>query len=152
MVRWTDLAGVAMRWILGIGLLSVSLLYVHPPQEVHDAFRDVASAQEDKLRTINRASTFAVEEVNQADGEAAARIEEALGFKEARILRAQGDAAGFGLKIDAYRQAPELTRFRLQLEALEAVMPGVQKFIRPGADDLKDFDLWLLEPLGGARK
>ena len=31
-------------------------------------------------------------------------------------------------------------------------MPGVQKFIRPGADDLKDFDLWLLEPLGGAPK
>jgi Cd2+/Zn2+-exporting ATPase len=136
----------------GIGLLSVRLLYVHPPQEVHDAFRDVASAQEDKLRTINRASTFAVEEVNQADGEAAARIEEALGFKEARILRAEGDAAGFGRKIDAYRRAPELTTFRLQIEALEAVMPGVRKFIRPGADDLKEFDLWLLEPLGGAAK
>jgi hypothetical protein len=45
-----------------------------------------------------------------------------------------------------------LTRFRLQLEALETVMPGVQKFIRPGADELKDFDLWLLEPLGGASK
>jgi HflK protein len=136
----------------GIELLSVRLLYVHPPQEVHDAFRDVASAQEDKLRTINRASTFAVEEVNQAQGEAAARIEEALSFKEARILRADGDAAGFSLKVEAYRRAPELTRFRLQLEALEAAMPGVQKLIRPGADDLKDFDLWLLEPLGGVRK
>ena len=44
------------------------LLYVHPPEEVHDAFRDVASAQEDKLRTINRAETFAVEKVNQAAG------------------------------------------------------------------------------------
>jgi len=136
----------------GIGLLSVSLLYVHPPQEVHDAFRDVASAQEDKLRTINRAGTFAVEDVNRAQGEAAARIEEALAFKEERILRAEGDAAGFSLKVDAYRRAPELTRFRLQLEALEAVMPGVQKFIRPGADELKDFDLWLLEPLGGASR
>ena len=136
----------------GIELLSVRLLYVHPPQEVHDAFRDVASAQEDKLRTINRASTFAVEDVNQAQGEAAARTEEALGFKEARILRADGDAAGFSLKVDGYRRSPELTQFRLQLEALEAVMPGVQKFIRPGADDLDDFDLWLLEPLGGERK
>jgi HflK protein len=136
----------------GIGLLSVNLLYVHPPQEVHDAFRDVSSAQEDKQRTINRASTFAVEEVNQAEGEAAARVEEALGFKEARILRAEGDAAGFSEKVDAYRRAPELTRFRLQLEALEAVLPGVQKFVRPRADELKDFDLWLLEPLGGASK
>jgi Cd2+/Zn2+-exporting ATPase len=136
----------------GIRLLSVSLLYVHPPQEVHDAFRDVASAQEDKLRTINRAGTFAVEDVNRAQGEAAARVEEALAFKEERILRAEGDAAGFGRKVDAYRLAPELTRFRLQLEALEAVMPGVQKIIRPGADELKDFDLWLLDPLGEASK
>jgi HflK protein len=136
----------------GIGLLSVNLLYVHPPREVHDAFRDVASAQEDKLRTINRAGTFAVEDVNQAQGEADARVEEALGFKEARILHAEGDAAGFGLKVDAYRAAPELTRFRLQLETIEAVLPGVPKFVRPGADDLEDLDLWLLEPLGGTRK
>jgi regulator of protease activity HflC (stomatin/prohibitin superfamily) len=125
---------------------------VHPPKEVHDAFRDVASAQEDKLRTINRAGTFAVEDINQAEGEAAAMIERALAFEEARVLHAKGDGAAFSLKLDAYRRAPELTQFRLQLEALEAVMPGVQKFIRPGADHLKDFDLWLLEPLGAAEK
>jgi Cd2+/Zn2+-exporting ATPase len=136
----------------GIELASARLLYVHPPREVHDAFRDVASAQEDKLRTINRAGTFAVEDINQAEGEAAAMIERALAFEEARILHAKGDGAAFGLKLDAYRRAPELTQFRLQLEALEAVMPGVQKFIRPGADDLKDFDLWLLEPLGASEK
>jgi HflK protein len=136
----------------GIELLSLRLLYVHPPQEVHDAFRDVASAQENKLRTINRARTFAVEDVNLAEGEAAAVIEEALAFKEARILRADGEAAGFGLQVDAYRRAPGLTHFRLQLETIEAVLPGVQKFVRPGADDLKDLDLWLLEPLGAAAK
>jgi hypothetical protein len=28
----------------------------------------------------------------------------------------------------------------------------VQKFVRPGADDLKDLDLWLLEPLGATAK
>jgi membrane protease subunit HflK len=112
----------------------------------------VASAQENKLRTINRARTFAVEDVNLAEGEAAAVVEQALAFKEARILRADGEAAGFGLQVDAYRRAPGLTRFRLQIETIEAVMPGVQKFVRPGADHLKDLDLWLLEPLGAAGK
>jgi HflK protein len=136
----------------GTELLSMRLLYVHPPKEVHDAFRDVASAQENKLRTINRAGTFAVEDVNRAEGEAAAVIEGALAFKEARILRADGEAAGFGLQVDAYRRAPGLTRFRLQLETIETVMPGVQKLVRPGADHLKDLDLWLLEPLGAAAK
>jgi membrane protease subunit HflK len=78
-------------------------------------------------------------------------IEKALAFQEERIRRAAGDASGFSLKVDAYRRAPELTRFRLQLETIEAVLPGVQKFVRPGADDVEEFDLWLLEPLGGGK-
>ena len=129
-------------------MISFHLLYVHPPDEVHDAFRDVASAQEDKLRTINRANIFAVETVNQAKGEAAAMIEQSLAFEEQQILHAQGDAASFVLKLNAYRRAPELTQFRLQVETIEATLPGLQKFITPGAGDIKDFDMWLLQPAG----
>ncbi|MGH8630453.1 MAG: FtsH protease activity modulator HflK, partial [Burkholderiales bacterium] len=132
----------------GIEIMSFRLLYVHPPSEVHDAFRDVASSQEDKLRTINRANIFAVETVNQARAEAAAMIEQALAFREQQILRAQGDAANFGLKLDAYKRAPGLTRFRLQVESIEETLPGLQKFVMPGADDIKDFDMWLLKPIG----
>jgi len=132
----------------GIDVLSFHLLYVHAPSEVHDAFRDVASAQEDKLRTINRAHTFAVETVNQAKGEAAAMMEQALAFKEQQLLHAQGDAAGFLLRLRAYRSAPELTRFRLQVEAIEATLPGLPKFVTPDAKDIQDFDMWLLQPVG----
>ena len=132
----------------GIEILSFQLLYVHPPEEVHDAFRDVASAQEDKLRTVNQANIFAVESVNQAKGEAAAMIEQALAFKEQQILHAQGDATSFLLRLGAYRRAPELTRFRLQVETIEQTLPGLQKFVRPGAGDIKDFDMWLLQPVG----
>jgi HflK protein len=136
------------RYQAGIELLSVRLLYVHPPDEVHDAFRDVASAQEDKLRTINLANVFAVEKVNQAKGEAAAMMEGALAFREQRILGAQGGAAAFALRLEAYKRAPELTKFRLQLETIEEVLPGMRKFVRPGAGDVKDFDMWLLQPFG----
>ena len=130
----------------GLKMVAVRLLYVHPPEEVHGAFRDVASAQEDKLRTINRARTFAVEKVNQAEGEAAAMIEGALAFKDEQILRARGEAAGFGVQADAYREAPALTTFRLQLEAIEEVLPGTRKIVRPGERDVDNFDLWLLKP------
>jgi HflK protein len=133
----------------GIEMVAVRLLYVHPPEEVHGAFRDVASAQEDKLRTINRARTFAVEKVNLAEGEAAATIEGAQAFKDGQILEAHGEAAGFGLKADAYLQAPELTTFRLQLETIEEVLPGTRKYIRPGERDIDSFDLWLLRPVDG---
>jgi regulator of protease activity HflC (stomatin/prohibitin superfamily) len=121
---------------------------VHAPSEVHDAFRDVASAQEDKLRTMNRAHTFAVETVNQAQGEAAAMMEQALAFKEQQVLHARGDAQAFQLRLRAYRSAPELTRFRLQLEAIETILPGLPKFITPDAKDIQDFDMWLLRPVG----
>jgi HflK protein len=135
----------------GVEILSFQLLYVHPPIEVHDAFRDVASAQEDKLRTINRANIFAVEAVNQAKGEAAAMMEQALAFKEQQILHAEGDAASFLLRLGAYRGSPELTRFRLQVETIEETLPGLQKFVRPGAGEMKDFDMWLLQPVGPGR-
>ena len=136
------------RYRAGIEILSVRLLYDHSPAEVHDAFRDVASAQEDKLRTVNLANVFAVEKVNQAKGEAAAMTEGALAFSEQRIAGAQAGADAFALRLDAYRHAPELTKFRLQLETLEDVLPGVRKFVRPGTEDVKDFDMWLLQPLG----
>jgi len=31
------------------------------------------------------------------------------------------------------------------------VLPSTQKILRPGAGDVKDFDLWLLQPFGGKR-
>ena len=135
----------------GIQVVSFHLLYVHAPSEVHDAFRDVASAQEDKLRTINRAHTFAVETVGQAKGEAAAMMEQALAFKEQQLLHAQGDASAFLSRLRAYRSAPELTRFRLQVEAIEATLPGLPKFITPDAKEIQDFDMWLLQPVAPAR-
>ena len=79
-------------------------------------------------------------------GEAAAMVEAGLAFKEQRITSAQADADAFALRFDAYRRAPELTKFRLQLESLEAVLPGVRKFVRPGTGEVKDLDLWLLQP------
>jgi len=112
----------------------------------------VASAQEDKLRTINLSNVFAVEKINQAKGEAAAMMEGAVAFKEQRITGARSDADAFALRLGAYKQAPELTKFRLQLETLEDVLPGVRKLVRPGTGDVKDFDVWLLQPFGGASK
>ena len=80
--------------------------------------------------------------------EAAAAIEQALAFKEQQIKHAQGDAASFLLRLGAYRRAPELTKFRLQVETIEETLPGLQKFVRPGAGEMKDFDMWLLQPVG----
>jgi HflK protein len=132
----------------GVRVVGVNVLSVHAPEEVHAAFRDVASAQEDRRLIVDRATTFAQEAVNLADGEATALVEGALAFKEERILHAEGDARAFSLRERAYRRSPDLTTFRLHVEALEEVLPRTQKILRPGRKDLREFDLWLLEPPG----
>jgi HflK protein len=136
---------------IGIRMVGVNLLSVHAPDEVHAAFRDVASAQEDKILIVNRATTFAQEAVNLAEGDAAAMIESARAFKDEKVLQAEGDALAFTLREKEYRRAPDLTRFRLHLEALEEILPASQRILRPGSADVKDFDLWLLQPLGGKK-
>jgi HflK protein len=136
---------------IGVRLVAVNLLSVHAPDEVHAAFRDVASAQEDKILITDRATTFAQEAVNLAEGEAAAMVESAQAFRDQKILEAEGDALAFRLREREYRRAPDLTRFRLHLEALEEVLPAPQKILRPGSAELKEFDLWLLDPPGVRR-
>jgi HflK protein len=141
------------RYGAGIRILSVGLLYVHPPDAVHDAFRDVASAQEDKLRTIDRARAFSVEKVNQGLGEAAAMTEEASAYRQSRVVSARSDAQAFAERTAAYRQAPELNRFRLQLETIDKALADTRKTILPGGRVTKDVDLWLLQPpVDGTRR
>src|SRR5262249_57325998 len=107
----------------GVRVVGVNVLSVHAPEEVHAAFRDVASGQEARILIVDRATTFAQEAVNLADGEATAMVESALAFKEERILHAEGDARAFSLRERAYRRSPDLTTFRLHVEALEEVLP-----------------------------
>ncbi len=156
------------RYGAGIAIVATHILYDHPPDEVHDSFRDVASAQEDKLRTINRAQTFAIEKVNHSRGDARAMIEAAEGFRDERILRSEGEAAAFRTRLDAYRAAPDLARFRLRMEAAEAALAGAPKLIAPtkparGPAGLQArqptdapapgaIDLWLNQPFSASGK
>jgi hypothetical protein len=38
----------------------------------------------------------------------------------------------------------------LQLKR-SGVLPGMRKFVRPGTGDVKDFDIWLLQPIGSGQ-
>ena len=53
-------------------------------------------------------------------------IEEATAFKDREVLRATGDAQRFLAVLEAYRLAPEVTRERLHIEALEGILDQVE--------------------------
>ena len=128
---------------LGIDVLAVRLLDVHAPASVHDAFRDVASAHEDRLTTIHQANEYAAGVGAVARGEAARLVAEAEGQASQRLADAAGAASAFTALAAEHKRAPRLTEDRLYLEAAERVLPGARKIIRPTAGTAKGYELWL---------
>jgi len=115
----------------GVNIVAVQMQNVHPPEQVVDAFKDVASAREDKSRFINEAEAYQRDILPKARGEASRIVNAAQAYKEAKIRRAQGDAAHFLSVLKEYNKAKDITRRRLYLEAMEGILqnPEVEKLI-----------------------
>ena len=120
---------IADRYRLGLTIEKVELQEVQPPDEVQDAFRDVASAEQDKERLILEAQGYADQVVPEARGEAEALINQARAYRETRILEARGEAVRFNALVEEYKKAPQVTRERLYIETLEKILPGMEKVI-----------------------
>jgi membrane protease subunit HflK len=116
----------------GINVREVKLLNVFAPEQVKDAFDDVVRAKEDKARMINLADAYKESILPQARGEAARVTEAAEAYKQERIAIAEGQAERFKAILFEYEKAPEVTRQRLFLEAMEEILPGVKMYIMSG--------------------
>ena len=130
----------------GIHIVAVQLQDVSPPKEVIGAFKDVASAKEDKNRMINQAEGYRNDVIPKARGEAEAMIRYAEGFKESRIKRAEGDATKFTTILKEYKKAKSITEKRLFLETMEKVLPGIDKIIVPDKESGNMLNLLNLNP------
>ena len=110
------------RYEAGIQVLAVQMQDVHPPQEVSDAFKDVASAREDKSRIINEAEAYRNALLPQARGEAAAILNRAEAYRVARLQQAEGESRRFDALRQEYEKAPDVTRQRLYYETMEEIL------------------------------
>ncbi len=119
------------KYNTGILIVAVQLQDVSPPQQVIAAFKDVASAKEDKNRMINQAEGYRNDVIPKARGEAQAQIREAEGYKKARIARAEGDVAKFSAVLKEYRKAKGVTETRMYLETVEDILQNAEKIIVP---------------------
>lgn len=115
----------------GIHVQAVQLQDVHPPKEVIDAFKDVASAREDKSRFINESEAYKNDILPKARGQAAVLVNQANAYREQTILRARGEADRFTSVLKEYNKAKEVTRSRLYLETMERLLqnPEMDKVI-----------------------
>jgi len=139
------------KYETGVIVVAVQLQDVSPPKQVIDAFKDVASAKEDKNRMINEAEGYRNDVIPKARGEAQAMIRESEGFRESRIKRAEGDVAKFKAIVKEYTKAKEVTKERLYLEAMEEILPGIDKYIVPNGEDGNLLNLLNLTGTKGAK-
>jgi len=145
------LQSILDKYETGVQVVAVQLQDVSPPKQVIDAFKDVASAKEDKNRMINEAEGYRNDIIPKARGEAQAMIREAEGFRESRIARAEGDVAKFKAILKEYSKAKDVTRERLYLEAMEEILPGLEKYIVPNGEDGNLLNLLNLGGTKGAK-
>ena len=141
------LQAILERYDAGISVLNVQMQDVHAPKEVMSAFRDVASAREDKVRSTNEAEAYRNKFIPEAQGVAARIVNEAEAHKEAVVRKAQGESQRFLSVLAEYNKAKDVTKRRMYLESMEGILsaPGMEKIILP-----KDFGNKMLPllPLG----
>ena len=136
------------KYKTGIIVVAVQLQDVSPPQQVIAAFKDVASAKEDKNKMVNQAEGYRNDIIPKARGEAQSMIREAEGYKKARLARAEGDVAKFSAVLKEYRKAKGVTETRMYLETIEEILPNKEKIIVPDAKSGNLINLLNLKPQG----
>lgn len=120
------------KYEIGATVQNVELQDVHVPKEVSQAFREVTSAKEDSVRSINEATGYANKVLPEAEGQAFAIEAAAQAYSAQRVNLALGEAARFKALAAEYAKAPALTRQRLLLEAMDQVLPAAEKYLLTG--------------------
>jgi membrane protease subunit HflK len=111
----------------GILVAKVNIEDAQAPSQVQDAFDDVTRAKEDRERLKNEAEAYANGIIPEARGAAQRQLEEAQAYKEQVVARSDGEAQRFTKLFLEYRKAPQVTRERLYIDALETLYSDATK-------------------------
>jgi len=125
----TTLQRILDEYDTGIHIVAVQLQDVHPPDQVMAAFKDVASAKEDKAKMVNDAHGYRNEVLPKAKGKASQVVNDAIAYKESKIISAEGDTSRFLQILAQYRTAKEVTKKRLYIEMMEEILPEIDKVL-----------------------
>jgi len=119
------------RYKVGIEVVGVSLQQggVRPPEQVQAAFDDVIKAGQERERAKNEAQAYANDVVPRAVGAASRLKEESEAYKARIVAQAQGDSQRFRSVLAEYQKAPQVTRDRMYLDAMQQMYGNVTKIL-----------------------
>jgi membrane protease subunit HflK len=119
------------RYKVGIEVVGINLQQggVRPPEQVQAAFDDVLKAGQERERAKNEAQAYANDVVPRAVGAASRLKEEAEGYKSRIIAQAQGDGQRFRSILTEYQKAPQVTRDRMYIDAMQQIYSNVTKVL-----------------------
>ncbi len=115
---------------LGIKVVTVEMKKTNVPEAVQPSFNQVNQAIQEREQMIYQAKRAYNKVIPEARGNATKTIKMAQGYAISVVNRAQGDAARFLDLYAAYKQAKDVTRRRLYLDAMQQILPKMgKKFI-----------------------
>ncbi len=114
---------------LGITIVEVIFLAIHPPLEVADAYEDVISAQLDRQTTILKAKSESIKEISMKKAFAEDEINKARGYSATKVADAFGEAMSFESRIIGYNTEPELEEFRLRLDSVQRMAKSKNLYV-----------------------
>ncbi|WP_413815757.1 FtsH protease activity modulator HflK [Hydrogenophaga sp.] len=119
------------RYNVGIEIAGVNLQQggVRPPEQVQAAFDDVLKASQERDRAKNEAEAYANDVVPRARGTASRLTEEAEGYSARIVAQAEGDAQRFKSVLAEYQKAPQVTRERMYIDAMQEVYTNATKVV-----------------------
>ena len=119
------------RYKVGVEVVGINLQQggVRPPEQVQAAFDDVLKAGQERERAKNEAQAYANDVVPRAVGSASRLKEESDAYKARIAAQAEGDAQRFRLVQAEYAKAPQVTRDRMYLDAMQQIYSNVTKVL-----------------------
>jgi membrane protease subunit HflK len=119
------------RYKVGIEVVGINLQQggVRPPEQVQAAFDDVLKAGQERERAKNEAQAYANDVVPRAVGAASRLKEESQAYRERIVAQAEGDAQRFKAILPEYQNAPQVTRDRMYLDAMQQIYANVTKVV-----------------------
>lgn len=115
------------RYQCGVIITDLQMQRVRPPSKVRPSFDAVNSAIQQKDKLENEANKERNQLIPTARAEADKKIREAEGYAARRRAEVNGEISALKAKFASYAKAPEVTRKRLYLEAMEQVLQDVDQ-------------------------